>query len=155
MLMPRYYFFKGNATLPDWLHCMAKEVPSTFLGKLKLEDALADSFSTTTAMQEGSVKQNWFDIVMQAIRKNESFSSALHARCLFFEAFMQDNNNVICIGWSCPPHHARQWSLAWGPWCPPPQDAIARWRQFKQICPTWDLSFLCWAISFSGFQSFP
>ena len=57
-----------------------------------LEDALAESLAMTTSMQEGSVKQHWLDIVMQANRRNESFSSALHARCLFFKAFMQDKN---------------------------------------------------------------
>ena len=95
MLMPRYYFFKTGSATPDWLLSMAKEIPSKFLGKLNLEDALAQSLSMTTSMQEGSVKQNWLDIVMQAMRKNESFSSALHARCLFFEAFMQDKNVIL------------------------------------------------------------
>ena len=62
---------------------MARNIKVQLLGTLAKDEAVAQSLAQTTSMQEGSVKQSWLDVVLQArAAEDVQFGDKLRSRVM-------------------------------------------------------------------------
>ncbi len=67
-------------SLPSWLQRMAQGISVKYLGLVQKEDAFARGLAASASMQEGAVRLNWVEIVLQVLAHGDSFGTALQAK---------------------------------------------------------------------------